>query len=539
MSNKVFLVLFIFFLSACNETDTSPQSDQSFVVSNPALLLAQDAAGKLIWQESATALLPTEGPNSIWQLVLSPDASHLYIALRNLLSGQLPQIVYNNIVQQGCALYSVTLSARELRCAASGIFADVPDNTAYPALSFDSTGNLLVIGQGFTSQHSDTCLQPTSSGCAAWQVNYEIQAAEDYAQLYRIVQGETQQLTSDSTNMVLGAFAAQGGRLHILSGSFAGYELVTQLNRLTPDGANTPLGEVRNLLNTDNGLLFVDKNNALQFSQGDDISDLQLPSAVPGPDHWFNPEPQAMIFDQQGRLYALFQERRRTPGGEWQDYLLTYRLLPFASSPLTETPVSTDFFGKHLKHVPPTALANGFAAVDCAQDTCSLLTTHINTLEIQLLPADFSVSKLITSTEGIILNGHSSEGQLMQMRFSIDQTGKISETRRSLFPSDWQTLISMPLPTPAAPLADLSITAAAQNGHNLSLLFNQAPTCSPQQITLHGTYGTQVFAGAYLQQAASLHLLNAPVASAITLEFNCAGKELHLEQILTEDSLAI
>lgn len=296
---------------------------------------------------------------------------------------------------------------------------------------------------------------------------------------------------------------------------------------------------MRNLLNTDNGLLFVDKNKALQFSQGDDISVLQLPSAAPRPDHWFNPEPQAMIFDQQGRLYALFQERRRTPGGEWQDYLLTYRLLPFASIPLTETPVSSDFFGKHLTHIPPTALANGFAAVDCVQDACSLLSTRINTLERQLLPAGFRISKVMTSTEGIILNGQSSEGRLMQMRFGIDQSGNMREIQRSLFPADWQTLISMPRPLPPAPLTDLSIIAAVQNAHNLSLLFNQAPTCSPQQITLHGTYGLQVFAGAYLQQAASLHLLNAPVASAITLEFNCAGAELHLEQILTEDSLAI
>lgn len=305
-----------------------------------------------------------------------------------------------------------------------------------------------------------------------------------------------------------------------------------------PDGANTPLGEVRNLLNTDNGLLFVDKNKALQFSQGDDISVLQLPSAAPRPDHWFNSEPQTMIFDQQGRLYTLFQERHRTPDGEWQDYLLTYRLLPFASSPLTKTPVSTDFFTGHLKHVPPAALANGFAAVDCAQKACSLLTTHINTLEIQLLPAGFKISKIITSTEGIILNGQSNEGRLMQMRFDIDQSGNMRETRRSIFPADWQTLISMPLPTPAAPLADLSITAAAQNGHNLSLLFNQPPTCGPQQINLHGADGMQAFAGTYLQQAASLHLLNAPAASAITLEFNCAGEELHLEQIITEDSLA-
>lgn len=147
------------------------------------------------------------------------------MALRNPLSGQLPQIVYNNIAQQGCALYSVTLSGGELRCAAPGIVADVPDNTAYPALSFDHAGNLLVIGQRFTSQPSDTCLQPTSAGCAAWQVEYVIQPAEDYARLYRIVQGEPQQLTNDSTGIVLAGFAAPDGRLHILSGSFADYEL--------------------------------------------------------------------------------------------------------------------------------------------------------------------------------------------------------------------------------------------------------------------------------------------------------------------------
>ena len=521
-------------ITGCNEAD-SPEAKLPTQSSNRPMLLNQGFGYSVLLQSADLPVYLAQYLQNGENIIPKRDSGKLIIAASESPAGD----EFNPLLSQDCALYSLSTVNGDLQCEAPGIFAETPTNSPYPALSFDQGGNLLVVGRRFSTYHTDTCLQPTPSGCAAWQVDYAIQMEDEEPQLYRIIDGLPQLIYTETDNKVLAGFAAMDNSLHILSATYAGYALESHLLRIDETSQHiTDLGGASALLPTANGLLFVDQASALQFSTHQGLSKLKLPSMAPTADYWFNPAPQALAFDGQGKLYGLFQQRRLLQDGTWQDFLLSYRLLPYQATPVAEAEVSSEFFITNLPQQLPVTTADGYAVLDCHNAGCDLLVQHNGQLHSIALPETFTADKLLAAQNTIILDGHTGTDQLMQLQFGFDENDAVTSSS-TLFPVEWQSVITIPAVQAIPPAEDLKITTSTLAEHSLSLSFNQAPTCSPQQITLHGTYGLQVFAGAYLQQAASLHLLNAPVASAITLEFNCAGEELHLEQILTEDSLAI
>ena len=468
-------------------------------------------------------------------IIPKPDSGKLIIAASEPPAGD----EFNPLLSQGCALYSLSTTNGDLHCEAPGIFADAPANSPYPALSFDLAGNLLVVGRRFSTSHTDRCLQPTPSGCAAWQVDYGIQFEGEEAQLYRIKDGLTQLIYTGTDNKVLAGFAAMDNTLHVLSAIYAGFALDTHLLRIDEATQHiTDLGEASALLPAANGLLFVDQVSALQFSTAKGLSKLKLPSMAPAADYWFNPAPQALAFDGQGQLYGLFQQRRLLHDGTWQDYLLSYRLLPYQATPVAESEVGAGFFTTSLPLRFPVTTAYGYAVLDCHNAGCDLLVQHNGQLRSIALPDAFSPGKLLVAQNNIILDGHTSAGQLMQLQYGFNEYDEVT-TSSTLFPMEWQSVITIPAAQAIPPADDLKITSSTLAEHSLSLSFNQAPACLPSAITLYKADETaDGFNGSYLLQGASLHLLNVRDISALDILFECSGSTLLLQQNIPEDSLA-
>ncbi|MCP5334787.1 MAG: hypothetical protein H7A08_03730 [Oceanospirillaceae bacterium] len=367
-------------------------------------------------------------------------------------------------------------------------------------------------------------------------MDYAIQMEDEEPQLYRIKDGLPQLIYTGTDNMVLAGFAAMDNSLHVLSATYAGYALDTHLLRIDESTQNlADLGRPGALLPAANGLLFVDEVFALQFSTGNGLSKLKLPSMAPAADYWFNPAPQALAFDGQGQLYGLFQQRRLLQDGTWQDYLLSYRLLPYQATPVAESEVSSEFY---LPQQLPVTTADGYAVLDCHNTSCDLLVQHNAQLRNIALPETFSSDKLLTAQNSIILDGHTSAGQLMQLQYGFDENDAVTSSS-TLFPAEWQSVITIPAAQAIPPAEDLKITSSTLAEHSLSLSFNQAAGCMPFAITLYKTDGAHDgFSGSYLLQGASLHLLNVPDITALDILFNCGGNALLLQHNIPEDSLA-
>jgi hypothetical protein len=532
MTYKEVTFFFLVFISACVDESANPPpaTDESIVFAFSFNGEAFEAESDILIR-NLTLLNATK--LSV-QSSVDPTTSAIYFANSYTASMQTP------IARSGCALYNLTLTDSELQCAAPSILADVPANSQHPALGFDADGNLLVTGRRFTTHHTDTCLQPTATGCAAWQVNYGLDLLDEYPKLYRVTGGQIEEIDLLSGDMALGSFSSRDGLLHVLNGTFAGYALHTSLIRLDPASGNqTDLGEFSALLPSENGLLWVNPAGKLQISTLNGQHPLTLPMMPPASDVWFNPAPQALTFDRQGQLYGLFQQRRHTAGGEWQEYVVNYRLLPYNNAPLSEIPVDGAFFTDDVKRFAPITIEGGYVWLACHSTPCTIFAQTTNGLHNMELPADFRVQNLMSAQGNIILDGQNTQGQAVQLQLEVTADAGLAITKTTVFPTQWQSVVTIPLPAPAAATENLSITAVAQTASGLSLSFNQALNCAPALIHLQTEHGAVVFTDAFLQQGASLHLFDVPQASAIEIDFHCDDGSVHLQHSLTEDSLAI